>query len=108
MNHGALGGFGMLLDADGHDLWLVVVLNRNVDWHGVLPLPYFLFFHCDPQLCATGPRIVNIIGGSRNRLFRDRDEDGLYTLFELVFEIALNEAVFQTMKADHRDPSALI
>ena len=31
--------FLLLLDADSHNLWLVSVLNVNVNWHGVLPLP---------------------------------------------------------------------
>jgi hypothetical protein len=43
MNPGR-GGFVVLLDAYSHDLWRICVLNRNVDWHGVLPLPYFVYF----------------------------------------------------------------
>ena len=35
--------FCSLLYADSHYLSDVCVLYRNVNWHGVLPLPYFCF-----------------------------------------------------------------
>lgn len=36
--------FWLLLDVNGHNLWRVHVLNCDVDWHGVLPLPSVYFF----------------------------------------------------------------
>ena len=35
-------------------LWLVDVLYADVNWHGVLPLLFFvLFFHGDTEFCTS-------------------------------------------------------
>lgn len=33
----------VLFNADSHNLWFVGVLHLNLNWHGVLPLPLFVF-----------------------------------------------------------------
>ena len=50
---------------DRNYLSYVGVLYVDVNWHGVLPLPFlFLFFHCRPELAAPGARIVNVVNVS--------------------------------------------
>jgi hypothetical protein len=80
-------------------------IKFDLDWHMIRPF-FLLFFHSGPELCASGSRVVNVLGCTADWMLRQECEFGFVARLGLLLEKAFDQSILKTVKADDCHPTA--